>query len=116
MGVYIKGMEMPKAPNDCPFCDYEEGMCLAWLKVRGDDCIRNCYKYPDMGKRFPDFCPLIEVPDHGRLIDADNLKKSHCVECTLYPDRCLGENCDWGSIYHLEHAKTVIPEDRRDGE
>lgn len=42
-----------------------------------------------------------------RLIDADKLRLSHCKECTLYPDKCLEENCDWGSIYHIDHAKTI---------
>lgn len=57
-------------------------------------------------------CPLIELPDHGDLIDRDKLKHGFCVECTLYPDNCLGENCDWGSIYHIEHAPAVIPAER----
>lgn len=42
-----------------------------------------------------------------RLIDADALKKSICAECTLYPNRCLKDNCDWDSIYHIEHAPTI---------
>lgn len=42
-----------------------------------------------------------------RLIDADELRHSHCVECTLYPDKCLEKDCDWGSIYHIDHAPTV---------
>lgn len=42
-----------------------------------------------------------------RLIDADELKLSHCLECTLYPDKCLKDNCDWGSIYHIKIAKTI---------
>ena len=42
-----------------------------------------------------------------RIIDADELRHSHCVECTLYPDKCLGKDCDWGSIYHIDHAPTV---------
>ena len=54
----------------------------------------------------------VHVPKHGRLIDADALKLSHCKECTLYPDKCLektDEGCDWGSIYHIEHcAPTII--------
>lgn len=42
-----------------------------------------------------------------RLIDADELRHSHCVECTLYPDKCLEKDCDWGSIYHIDHTPTV---------
>ena len=60
---------------------------------------------------------IVLIPDHGDLIDRDKLKHGFCVECTLYPDNCLGENCDWGSIYHIEHAPAVIPAERsEDGE
>ena len=105
MGVYIKGMTMPKAPNDCPFCDYEQGMCLAWLKVNEDDYFRACYNYPDKGERFPGFCPLIEVPDHGRLIDADDIMAE------------LGSGVYWWETEHevpglLNEIPTIIPADR----
>ena len=42
-----------------------------------------------------------------RLIDADSLKLGLCKECTLYPDKCLKEKCDWDSIYHIENEKTI---------
>lgn len=42
-----------------------------------------------------------------RLIDADELKLSLCKECTLYPNQCLKDKCDWNSIYHIDHAKTI---------
>ena len=42
-----------------------------------------------------------------RLIDADNFKLGLCKECTLYPNKCLKENCDWEIIYHLKIEKTV---------
>lgn len=46
-----------------------------------------------------------------RLIDADALRHSHCVECTYYyEDKCLEKNggeCDWDSIYHIDIAPTV---------
>ena len=42
-----------------------------------------------------------------RLIDADALKLSHCKECTLYPNNCLGDDCDWESIAHINMMQTV---------
>lgn len=45
-----------------------------------------------------------------RLIDADALMHSHCVECTLYQKTCDGEHrdkCDWDCILHIEEAPTV---------
>ena len=43
-----------------------------------------------------------------RLIDADELARSHCVECTYYrTGECLGKDCDWDSIGHIREAKTI---------
>lgn len=42
-----------------------------------------------------------------RLIDANNLKLGLCEECKLYPDKCLKDNCDWNSIYHIKIEPTV---------
>lgn len=61
MGVYIRGMEMPK---DCIFCPMFHGawtMCSVLNKttsVRGR----------------PDDCPLVPVPPHYDLIDHNALK------------------------------------------
>ena len=65
-GIYIKGMEMPKSCNECRF--FVDAWCYA-LEV---DDWRNAYNKPQEGKRL-DGCPLIHVPDHGRLIDGDKL-------------------------------------------
>ena len=52
MSIIIKDMEMPKSCDDCWFeCAYE--ICT-----------------PETGY---ENCPLIEIPKHGRLIDADDL-------------------------------------------
>ena len=60
-GVYIK-MEMPKS---CYRCDFSDGLyCLV--------CNKTMDKMTWIRRR-PEWCPLIPVPDHGRLIDADAL-------------------------------------------
>lgn len=72
-GVYIPGMKMP---YDCPACP-----AAHWNAA---SCFTGCEIVP--GKRYamadpdyafssepPDWCPLVPVPDHGRLIDADAL-------------------------------------------
>jgi len=64
MSIYIKGMKIPKCCDDCPFCDYEQAHCLA----KGDK--RTNEKRYEARMRW---CPLIEVPPHGRLIDSDAL-------------------------------------------
>ena len=66
MGVYIKGMKMPK---DCESC------------FMVNSCENNYYMLvEDSGNYIPRFvkenCPLVEVPEpHGRLIDAGSLNK-----------------------------------------
>ena len=42
-----------------------------------------------------------------RPIDADALKLSHCKECTLYPDKCMGDDCDWDAIIHINAMPTI---------
>lgn len=64
MGVYIKGMEMPKNCWECP-CDYGSfGECVCGLTEKTTRKFRE--------KRRDD-CPLVEVPNHSRLIDVNEL-------------------------------------------
>ena len=68
MSVLIKGVEMPMTCSDCEWSEYVgngRAMCRRVSKTDKTDI---------MTKRRADFCPLIEVPPHGRLIDADELK------------------------------------------
>ena len=66
--ILIKGVNMPRNCWECRVsAQYEvvEGMtlaCLITMKTKERD-----------DKPIPDWCPLIELPPHGRLIDADAL-------------------------------------------
>lgn len=59
MSVLIKGMKMPTNCDDCDFVQhsYPEDWCYL------------------TEKNLPCNCPIIELPPHGRLIDADALEK-----------------------------------------
>ena len=70
MGVYIKGMKMPLGCDDCYFCG-EMGMCSVLVATHINSGVVGEYRYNAFER--PPFCPLIPVPDHGRLIDADEL-------------------------------------------
>ena len=62
MSVLIKGMEMPK---HCGYCRFRyDGICHALQKTQ--------YAVTD--------CPLIALPDHGDLIDRDELKATDSWE------------------------------------
>lgn len=72
MGIYIKGMEMPK---NCAVCRLERDL-FGRVVCFGFEDGRALYKddLPPVGsdERRPSWCPLIEIPiPHGRLIDAD---------------------------------------------
>ena len=63
MGIYIKGMEMPKNCDSCPM-RVHEGL---------DFCSVVAFSVEDYLDR-PPFCPLTEVAEpHGRLIDASSI-------------------------------------------
>ena len=68
-GVYIPNVQMPK---DCTYCPCFNGIS-GWCNA-DESLIRP----KDTFKRHPD-CPLIPVPDHGRLIDADALQNDGWV-------------------------------------
>lgn len=60
MSVIVKGMDMPK---DCGHCRFAvDGWCYAYGRVNIDAL--STYERTN-------YCPLVPVPPHGRLIDAD---------------------------------------------
>ena len=68
MSVLVKGMEMP---NTCEKCNLES-FCDRWIDAR-----KMCGEWKPGVKatiRHPE-CPLIEIPPHGRLIDADEISE-----------------------------------------
>jgi len=88
MGVYIRGMEMPKNCDDC---------------LLGSDCPhdQSIDGYKMQGCR-PRTCPLTPVPPHGRLIDADALTTSTAVPLD-------GESYQYAHIDNIKAAPTIIP-------
>ena len=78
MGVYIKGMEMPKNCYDCPFIRASVVGDFYCAEGQGiEDDLKNV-----MEKRMSD-CPLVELPPHGRLIDGDKFYKVMCSHWVL---------------------------------
>lgn len=72
MSVYIKGMEMP---TSCPCELIGNGYDLCCPFVGGIPArVKEYYECCQNDTR-TSWCPLIPVPDHGRLIDADAFKK-----------------------------------------
>lgn len=104
MKAYLE-IEMPKNCNECPLHFYEgQGICSCCaLPTIEDDEILKPWK-----NRRKD-CPLIPIQEHGRLIDADTLKKIlvtaipqySLAECTTYADSDI--------MRWIDEAPTIIP-------
>lgn len=103
MSVLIKGFVMPTKREECPFCDYEEGSCLAWLNVKDDDKTRYCIQGVHPPKDRPKWCPLVEIPNHGDLIDREAL---------MPKGEGKGLRLMAIGIENIVNAPTVIPAER----
>ena len=64
MGIYIPNMEMPTQCGNCPMSTNARRCTILWRE------------FGDPSERLED-CPLIPLPEgHGRLIDAEELRKA----------------------------------------
>ena len=96
VSVYIRGMEMPKSCYDCRFRDG------VWCRAYPGRVVQDAYK----SHTRDDDCPLIPVPDHGRLIDADAL-----VLNAWYTNGGLKTLANSIPIERVTTAPTIIPAD-----
>lgn len=108
MSILIKGMEMPKRCEDCPcMCEvdtvYQTACgCKLTMKIREID-----------NDTRPDWCPLVPVPDHGRLIDADELYKRAKIRGERFNGR-FDETDNVINALYIENFPTVIPADKEE--
>ena len=94
-GIYIPGMEMPIACTFCP-CAHDD-KC---------DITRKKQTFLEWYESRPDWCPLVPVPDHGPLVDADAIVASCKDEKGYYygyEAAIIGEKA--------ESAPVIIPAD-----
>ena len=109
MGVYIKNMEMPVTCCHCPLMGYDPDIeCVdGGRETQGAYICVITHELIDSTKR-EEHCPLIPVPPHGRLIDAD----------ALYEDCALDYNYDVAATttrineymqLKIDAAHTIIP-------
>ena len=101
MGVYIKGMEMPKS---CLNCFLSRSGCRAVLKrmraMEAGTWIPANYRHDD--------CPLVQVhTPHGRLIDADALMENE--ENISFKDEWhMTVTEAFVSVKNIAHAPTIL--------
>lgn len=72
MSILIRDMAIPKNCGECP-C-YYDGYCHG-MQYREEDEDYRAVSYREYDKKRRDNCPLIELPPHGDLIDADEFYK-----------------------------------------
>ena len=91
MGVYIQNMEMPKdgRQHRSLFCFEPDGTAKAIVEYSESYSERHVKTFQ-----------MIEVPEHGRLIDADALIAAH------------EQVCSWSMKFNLDLAPTIIPADQ----
>lgn len=103
MGIIIKGMAMPKNCTDCLLFE-------STYHLHGCHAVPKSFEDMDMwnfvGDR-PSWCPLIEVPPHGRLIDADML--------TTVTEMVNGEFKTYIEVFEITDAPTIIESEGEDG-
>lgn len=99
-GIYISGMEMPNSCSDC-FAELCIGSDFGCGIIDFDDANTTCFTR----KRRKD-CPLIEVSDHGRLIDADAIPwiETKTIEDNMPVSILIKEQ--------LESVPIIIPADK----
>jgi len=103
MGIYVKGMEMPKECLECEMQIYYSFLGRTWCKPASIILADNYKPIPFDGR--PTWCPLVEVPEpHGRLIDAEKLKNEYPHDTDWdYP---VSTNCY--VCESIDNALTVI--------
>lgn len=72
MSVLIRDMPMPKNCDECRIMTYEDTNCISVHELFCG-CPIVFRAHPQHEEHRPDYCPLVEVEPHGRLIDADEL-------------------------------------------
>ena len=99
--ILIKGIEMPKCCDECPMSQLINDNKYAYCNL-----LRKGTKAGYILKA----CPLVELPSHGRLIDADRLKgiirkaNEDCMFVGKY-DRAK----QWSDAeFYVDHAPTVL--------
>ena len=117
MSLYLKGMDMPRDCPACPMAHYNklDEFTGCAVVARKRHAMTTEAGYADTACR-PAWCPLAEVPPHGRLIDADALRFARVRFAHSDPAAPGGIRAGgWNAVLtsaSIEDAPTVIEADR----
>ena len=102
--------EMPTSCGDCKaFVCYKQ-----WAGDMGD-CFCGITKEDAKAKEKNADCPLVPVPPHGRLIDADALFRKVKTECNPYGKPTIEFESGKKVLEMIENAPTIIEAEEGDG-
>jgi hypothetical protein len=101
MSILIQGMEMPKNCAYCPLSEYRNTSLGQILDCKRIGTVGTALRdtHDVLNRRHPN-CPLIELPPHGRLIDADAVNKAM--------DERIEKLKDDKSIYEASCVSTAL--------
>lgn len=111
MSILIRGMEMPKNCWECPcfhikrdpgYYDYEKCDASGTIFNDGYSSVTGHKDHIDPFKERLGNCPLVPVPPHGRLIDADALLKPKNQHVDVHSNEWYVE------LRTIEDAPTII--------
>lgn len=105
MSIIVKGMKMPKSCSKCRWFDMGGGYGYQCTLLH-----KSFDMWNEISAARDKDCPLIEVPPHGRLIDAD-FEEQHYTSMTTNPTPDVTEQDKHNSLVivrALQMAKTII--------
>ena len=102
--ILIRGMEMPR---NCMVCDFRN----RGFDLNGDlycNCRVTKEDVPDIYNIRMESCPLVELPEHGDLIDRSKIKFT-CASTT--PD-----DLDYARRYVIDRMPVIVPPNKEETE
>lgn len=109
MGIYIKNMKMPTSCDECRIMALEDTNCEAELYC---GCPIVFKAHPQGVDHRPDYCPLVPVPPHRRLIDADALYED-CALDNRYEVAATTTRINEYMQLKIDAAPTIIPAEQK---
>lgn len=100
MSILIKGMAMPKNCEECP-C-FDEG--FYYCNVKKENLSERLFDHTKDPP--PNWCPLVELPSHGDLIDRDAL--------TTVTEMIDGKWKTYIELFEIADAPTIIEAEGED--
>ena len=107
MSILIKGMEMPTRCSEC---------LLAKLSPTGESLICNYMLSRVPWDERPFDCPLVLVPPHGRLIDADTIGLTNFEIILCKQEQEPYKEALKMILDKIEKSPTIILKDQREAE